>query len=147
MEINITIKIEDGEVVSTKVKTIDSKTEETKKSYGCSQYARFFDSNCNGWSKEPKFNLLFLRQQENYATDLLKSRKYLFLNDVYDLLGIPRSKEGQVVGWIYDEKNPIGDNKVDFGIFDVSNPKFANGLNEKFILLDFNVDGTILDKI
>ena len=38
MEINITIKIEDGEVVSTKVKTIDSKTEETKKSYGCSQY-------------------------------------------------------------------------------------------------------------
>lgn len=54
---------------------------------------------------------------------------------------------GQIVGWIYDKKNPIGDNYVDFGIYDTSkeaNRNFVNGY-ERTILLDFNVDGNILD--
>ena len=73
----------------------------------------------------------------------------MFLNDVYDALGIPRSKAGQVVGWIYDEKNPNGDNFVDFGIYDLykeGSRDFVNGY-ERTIWLDFNVDGPILDLI
>ena len=111
-----------------------------------SDYARFFDVGCNGWSKDPEFNLMFLKQQQNYANDLLKSRGHLFLNEVYDLLGIQRTKAGNVVGWIYDEKNPVGDNFVDFGIYDINRPKnrdFVNGY-ERTIILDFNVDGDIL---
>ena len=65
------------------------------------------------------------------------------------MLGIHRTKAGNVVGWIYDEKNPVGDNYVDFGIYDIhkeQNRDFVNGI-ERSILLDFNVDGPILDLI
>lgn len=110
-------------------------------------YARFFDDGCIGWDKDAEFNLMFLKHQQNYANDLLKSKGHLFLNEVYDMLGIPRTKAGQVVGWIYDEENPVGDNFVDFGLYDINNEKardFVNGY-ERTILLDFNVDGNIWD--
>lgn len=111
-----------------------------------SDYAKFFDEYCAGWTKDAEYNLLFLRQQQNYANELLKSRGHLFLNEVYDMLGIDRTKAGNIVGWIYDEEHPIGDNFVDFGIYVLDNEKardFVNG-RERSILLDFNVDGDIL---
>ena len=112
-----------------------------------SDYARFFDDGCNGWSKDPEQNLTFLKCQQAYANEKLKAKGYLFLNDVYKMLGIPATKAGQIVGWIYDEKNPIGDNFVDFGLYDMNKPvvrDFVNGY-ERTILLDFNVDGNILE--
>lgn len=114
-----------------------------------SEYARIYDDGCNGWTKDPELNLAFLKKQQNYANDRLKARGYLFLNEVYDILGIPRTKAGQVVGWIYDEEHPIGDNFVDFGIFNADIEKtrdFVNGY-ERSIILDFNVDGPILDRM
>ena len=116
---------------------------------GYSEYSKFFDEFCTGWSDDASYNLMFLNRQQNYANDLLKSRGHLFLNEVYDMLGIPRTPAGQEVGWIYDEKNPIGDNYVDFGIYELHrerNRVFVNGY-EKSILLDFNVDGNILHMI
>lgn len=123
-----------------------------------SEYARFYDESCAGWEKNSEYNLMFLKSQQNYANDLLKSKGYLFLNDVYDMLGIPKSKAGQVVGWVYDVENPIGDNYVDFGIYDVNvmgyrnddvndqiseeRRDFVNGYRST-TLLDFNVDGNI----
>lgn len=112
-----------------------------------SEYARFFDDGCNGWTKDPEYNLMFVRNVQNTANDILKSKGHLFLNEVYDMLGIPRTKAGQVVGWIYDEKHPVGDNFVDFGIYNTNVEKvrdFVNGY-ERTILLDFNVDGNILE--
>ena len=113
-----------------------------------SDYARFFDDGNTGWTKDPEYNLMFLRQQQNYANDLLKSRGHLFLNEVYDMLGIHRTQAGQIVGWVYDEKNPNGDNYVDFGIYNGNRTSrnFVNG-HENVILLDFNVDGPIYDLI
>lgn len=143
----------------TAEKVVDEETGETKKvkkteytaedPNGYSDYARFFDEYCNGWEKDPEYNLMFLRTQQSYANDLLKSRGHLFLNEVYDMLGIPRTKAGQVVGWVYNEDNPVGDNFVDFGIYDINretNRDFVNGY-ERSILLDFNVDGNIWDLI
>lgn len=112
-----------------------------------SDYARFFDDGCTGWEKNSEYNLMFLRAEQNYANDRLKARGYLYLNEVYERLGIPCTKAGQVVGWVYNPDKPNGDNYVDFGIFDVSREKardFVNGY-ERSILLDFNVDGNILD--
>lgn len=114
-----------------------------------SPYARFFDEACPEWSKDAEYNLMYLRKQQEYANELLKARGHLFLNEVYDMLGIDRTKAGQIVGWIYDEKNPNGDNYVDFGIYDVNDPAkrgFVNGW-ERNILLDFNVDGAIYELI
>ena len=110
-------------------------------------YARFFDQYCTEWSKSPEYNLTFLRARQAEANQILQRDGYLFLNTVYDMLGIPRSKAGQVVGWVYKEDNPVGDNFVDFGIYDVrrsANRDFVNGY-ENVILLDFNIDGDILD--
>ena len=112
-----------------------------------SEFAVIYDDGCIGWEKDPELNKMFLLRQQNYANDLLKSKGHLFLNEVYDMIGIPRTKAGQVVGWIYDEKNPVGDNFVDFGIIDIHkerNRAFMNGY-EKNVLLDFNVDGNILN--
>lgn len=114
---------------------------------GYDSFARFFDDGCAGWDPNPEYSLMFLNQQQNYANDKLRRQGYLFLNDVYDMLGIPKCKEGQTHGWVYDEKNPIGDNFVDFGIYNISRRKnrdFVNGY-EKVILLDFNHDGNILN--
>lgn len=91
----------------------------------------------------------FLKNQQNYCNDLLKTKGHLFLNEVYDILGMLETEAGKVVGWVYDEKNPIGDNFVDFGIFDMNDERnfdFINGY-ENTAILDFNVDGNILDYI
>ena len=114
-----------------------------------SDYARFFDEACPAWEKDSEYNLMFLRAQQQYANDLLRARGHLFLNEVYDMLGIPRTKAGQVVGWVYNTENPVGDNYVDFGIYDMHREvvrDFVNGY-ERVILLDFNVDGNIWDLI
>ena len=99
-----------------------------------SKYARIFDESNVNWSKDQKANLMFLKYQQTYATDLLKKKGTVFLNEVYEMLGIPRSQEGCVVGWHYDEKNPIGDNYIDFILSDTDSSN---------IVLDFNVDGRV----
>ena len=126
-------------VVKEEVKTMDPNL--------YSDYAKFFDESNVNWNRNPEYNLMFLKSQQQYANDLLKSRGRLFLNEVYDMLGMERTKAGQVVGWVYDEENPIGDNFVDFGIYDMSKERvraFVNGY-EPNILLDFNVDGNVWD--
>lgn len=112
-----------------------------------SVYSIIYDDGCTGWTKDPESNKKFLIMQQNYANEKLKRKGYLFLNEVYEALGVPRTKAGQVVGWVYDEKNPIGDNYVDFGIFDIHNANSSNFLKgyERNIVLDFNVDGDILN--
>lgn len=109
-----------------------------------SDFARYFNKDCAGWSDNAEKNLFFLKRQQDYANELLEAKGYLFLNDVYSMLGIPQSKAGQAVGWAYD-KNVVA--KIDFGIYTINreeNQQFVNGL-EKNVLLDFNVDGDILD--
>lgn len=136
-------EVEDDKGKKKKVK----ETIKTSGLEGYSIYARFYEDGCKGWEKNPEYSLMYLKQQERYATDKLRSQKYLFLNDVYDALGIPRTIAGQAVGWIYDPDDPTKDNYVDFGIFDVSKPHngdFVNGY-ERSIILDFNVDGPILE--
>ena len=110
-------------------------------------YTKCFDETCPAWEKNAEDNLYFLMCQQAQATDRLRANGHLFLNEVYDMLGFPRTKAGQQVGWIYDEKNQIGDNFVDFGIGDLRDENkraFVNGY-ERSIWLDFNVDGPIVD--
>lgn len=106
-------------------------------------YARFFDHTNPNWNTTPEYNLFFLRAQQNYANDRLNAKGFLLLNDVYDALGLDRTKEGMIVGWKLDGK---GDGYVDFGIWsDKSMDRFHDFMTgrEDALLLDFNVDGTI----
>lgn len=130
-----------------KEKTV-TKNVEVVDSNKYSEFSRFFDSSSNCWEDDAELNLMFLKAQQKYANDLLISRGYLFLNEVYDMLDIPITKAGQVVGWVYDKTKSndeqAGDGYVDFGIYE--SHRFVNGL-EPVVLLDFNVDGNILDLI
>jgi hypothetical protein len=128
--------------------TLETKTFEQKRvgSDGYSQYARFFDELSPRWGRDAELNFLFLRAQQNYANDLLLSRGHVFLNEVYDMLGIPRSSIGAIVGWCLTKD---GDNFIDFGFMNGDNPRareFVNGHTDS-IFLDFNVDGVIYEKI
>lgn len=108
-------------------------------------YARCFDQTCNNWSRDDWRNVFLVQCQQNYANDLLRARGYVFLNEVYEMLGLPKTKEGQIVGWLRDGN---GDGYIDFGIFDgdtYSALRFVRG-DEGAIWLDFNVDGIIYDK-
>lgn len=124
---------------------VTKKKKKSKKLAGrnISGFAKFFDEYCSQWQPSAETNLYFLRLQQNYANDKLKARGHLFLNEVYDELGLPRTKEGSIYGWIM---NGNGTTVVDFGIYKVDNSDFVNGF-EKSILLDFNVTGIIWDQI
>lgn len=105
------------------------------------RYIYLFDKKAAAWTKDPTRNKFYLLRQQDYMNENLKALGRVFLNEVFEALGMPRTKLGQVVGWIYDEKNPIGDNFVNFGLYD-SQRKGINGA----IVLNFNVDGCILDR-
>ena len=129
-----------------KVKKVKSVVQKANLAGDESEYARFFDHFSVQWRKVPEYNLIFLNHAQKNANDMLDLKGHVFLNEVYDLLGIPRSQAGAVVGWLADG---AGDNRITFGIYDVNKSgarDFVNGYNDA-ILLDFNVDGLIWDKI
>jgi hypothetical protein len=113
-----------------------------------SEYARFYDEvSSRNFSHDPDINLLFLRNVQNYMNDRLKARGHVFLNEVYDELGLSHTEAGAVVGWRWSKNS--GDDFIDFGIWDGTQEvvnDFFNG-REGAILLDFNVDGVIYDKL
>lgn len=118
---------------------------------GYSIHARFFDASSREWSKDPAENMAFLIQTQNVFNDILRTEGYVFLNDVYAALGFDKTEAGQQVGWVQN----LGDGYIDFGITDIysvpeyaaeAKKRFVNGY-ENVILLDFNVEGYILNKI
>jgi len=138
----------DEEYVDGKGKTKTRKTTvQTMSDSEPSPYSRFYDNGCDGWSKDTGANLQTLMTKQAYLNDRLRIRGYLFLNEVYEYLGMPIIQEGQYLGWFYDPTNPNLHNKVDFGIFDMHDKlkrDFVNGF-ENVIFLDFNFDGNIVD--
>lgn len=126
---------EDGEII---------RTVETGYA-GPSVYARFFDEGSRFWRRSALHNKVFLTSQQNYLNDLLHAQGHVFLNEAYDALGLQRSKQGAVVGWVQGH----GDDYIDFGVFDGNDERkraFIRG-DEYSVLLDFNVDGVIYDLI
>ena len=108
-----------------------------------SGFARIFDAGNSGWENDPAMNLAYLKAQEAFCNKKLQTQGYLFLNDVYRLLGYREDVVSRNVGWIYDEENPVGDNYVDFRFRD--SEAFMRGY-EPNVVLDFNVDGPIMDR-
>ena len=129
-----------------KPKKTKEKVENTDRTnVGPSEYAKFFDRSCPEWDTNPQFNLKWLRANETAANDILNSRGHIFLNEVYDMIGLPHTSAGAVVGWVKGH----GDGYVDFGLYKPDNEsarRFING-EDNVVLLDFNVDGVIFDLI
>lgn len=143
-EVEETVTDEDGKETTVKktVEVVDPNTVH-------SMYSIVFCEGNTGWTRNAELNKVFLIQQQNWANDKLKMNGILTLNEVYDMVGAPRTAYGQIAGWVYTDDSSIGDNFVDFGIFDVNNEKACDFINgrEKSIILDFNCIGNILDYI
>lgn len=77
-----------------------------------------FDETNPNWSTVNGRNESFLKTTQGQASVLLKVRKFLALEEVYDLLGIKQPEEGVLDGWIGE--HPLTkwstDVEVDFGI-------------------------------
>lgn len=136
--------------VESKVVNEDG-TEETIKSYvdevdgAHSPYDLIFDEMIDEWQPDAQYNKWHLAQVEDTANRRLRTQGYLFLNDVYRMIGRYNSgamivkPEGQIVGWLYDPNNENLQNCVKLGL-----DKMRGDRN---VVLHFNVDGPIIDKI
>ena len=108
-------------------------------------YDRVFDESNPNWTGHPDMDIMFLKQTQNWANEVLNSRGFLFLNELYGELGFGPCEAGQFAGWV----KGLGDSNVDFGIMDIykkANRDFINGHVQR-VLLTFNHDGYIADKI
>lgn len=114
--------------------TIELVVTEVENHNEVSQYARWYDDSSAAWTKDEEFNRVFIMHQERYLSDVLSVKGYLYLNEVYDCLGMARSKAGQLVGWIYEEGKSV---KI----------SILERKDDNSLLLDFNVDGIIIDKM
>lgn len=142
-EIEEVVTHEDGttEVVKSIVNVADPNTN--------SDYTFFFDESCLGHTKDPETNFLIVKSIQEQMNMKLKIDGIVLLNDVREAFGLPKTRAGMVVGWLYNEKDPTGDNFIDLGIFNQDSERaraFVNGF-ERNLLIDPNVDGYIYDLI
>lgn len=107
-----------------------------------SDYAVYFDSKSRNYETNPDYNRMFLKAQQVFANDKLQTRGHLFLNEVLDDLDLPRTPAGQIVGWTKDGP----DGYVNFRIVEVER-ETEDGRHEPALLLDFNVEGNIWEKM
>lgn len=135
---------------STPVELIEDGPNGHKKVYGSapgqpSPYATYFtDKNLN-WQDSAEYNIHFIRIQEGILTDKLRAQGHLFLNEVYDRLGIVdddgamiNTQTGQVCGWFVGAPN--SDDFVEIRIMPIHD--FQGTL-----MLDFNAAGNVLDML
>lgn len=117
---------------------------------GISPYAKVYDEvTSTEWEREASYNIAKLRAEQNYLNERLLAKGHVFLNEVYDRLGLERTAIGQIVGWTRDGN---GDGYIDFGLFKGTDVNEVYDVVELSMahngyLLDFNVDGPIIDNI
>ena len=134
---------EDGNKVKIDARIVDL----DNTALAISDYSRFFQAGCKGFdASSGRYNLLYLKGIQAMFNNKLIADGYVMLNDVYRELGFDTIPEGWSIGWVYDETNPIGDNYIDFGLYEARN-KNQRAVNdwEPVILMDFNVDGNLYE--
>ena len=114
----------------------------------CSPYARVIsETSSTAWDPNEDYTTMNLTEIQAWANRRLEKKGHLFLNEVFDQLGLSRMKEGALVGWL---KNGDGDGYVSFGDIEGSIyrvPDYERKSIHSNVVVDFNVDGVIWDKI
>lgn len=142
--------------VDGKEKTIKKKVAFLDDNFGDDGYRRVFDFRNPYWDHHPDYALMFLSAKQNLFNDQLRANGFVFLNDVLKDLGFEPTKQGQIVGWVYDPNNDKGDNYIDFRVSPVrirenDGKEYVENLEYPErncgFALDFNVDGSILNRV
>lgn len=142
------IKVEEVEETEVDEKGKEKKKKRKIEVAEASQYARYIRKGDRNWYNDEENMRLFINGQMSYLNDILHAKAYgsginiMTLNEVYRSLALEESVAGMVVGWLYDVKNPIGDNYIDISCHKVNIPDGDGGYEEAY-LLDFNVDGNV----
>ena len=115
-----------------------------------------FDETVDTWQRDADLNRNYLLLMESAANKRLRTQGHLFLNEVLSMIGTHggqslRTPAGQIIGWIYDPDSTSLHNRVDFGITNYApNNEALNSFlrgEERSVILHFNCDGIIIDKI
>lgn len=153
----------ESETVDVKTKDENGKTvTEKQTTYSAlsnapgSMYARYFNKQTSIYYKRNHmYNEDFLKCSYENLNNLLKARGYLFLNEVYQELGMPIVDYGQMAGWIYDPDSRIRPSHSDTDLLDLRiqeviepfNPLDPDAKRENIWMIDPNVEGNILGYI
>lgn len=107
-----------------------------------SPYRFTYDMTNDNWSGRHDENIYRLQMAQNMFNHQLQRTGHVLLHEVLDTLGFERTTPSLITGWLYrpNDENHEGDNFIEFNIRDYQS-------EYGYILLDFNVDGTIFDKI
>lgn len=131
-----------------KNKTVKKSVDVVGDGTGYSGYAKFFDEASREFTGDPEHDKWFLMRAEELFNNKLRTDGFVFINDIYDYLDIPRTQQGQTDGWVYDAEHPDA-YPISFDIMNINkeaNRRFVNGY-EPVILLDFKNCRYILDQI
>ena len=107
---------------------------------GYSQFAvQFNQLTSRYWINNLEENLNFIRKIESIATDRLRFKGYLWLNEVHAMLGMEETDDGQYYGWIDDPDHTVA---VDLGLWKIPESKLRQDLIARYssVMLDPNVD-------
>ena len=166
-ETGVLYGLKSGEIVET-VEDENGKTKKSKKKAAlidpnevtCDEYSyvRIFDDTNPRWNECMEYNKTFLRSQQWVFNEMLMANGHVILNDVLYATGFRKTKAGHRTGWVYNSDDPTADNYIDFRITEIKVPITVSveedgKVSEEIIgykdalMLNFNVDGSILDKI
>lgn len=134
-EVETTVTDENGDTKTVK-EEVNIATETSN------PYIRYLKKGHPFWSNNQLMIEKFLTMKQSVVNNLLKYKGHLTLNEVYDELEFEHTKAGMVCGWIYDLRNPTGDNYIQFDVKKVE-LLGKNGNTEPAYAIDFNVDGNI----
>lgn len=62
---------------------------------------RFDSANVN-WNSRYEYNQTFISMTQNYLNNLVRLRGHVFLNEMYDMMGVKRTTQGATDGWTSD---------------------------------------------
>lgn len=127
-------------VIPTKTDNEEDLLHYKKRSYTY-PFSILFDETSSMFKNSAEYNRMCIKGLQELVNHKLRADGYVFLNDVYDGLGLPRTSDGQLYGWLADTTDFI-----DFGLYNEEALPFLNG-DEPRVWLTFNVTGIIYDKI
>lgn len=134
-----------GAPIAIEKKTGEGVIKMTDPAYKTSPYSRWFDSSNPNWQQTGEYNREYIRLQLIQLNDRLHARGHVFLNEVYDELGLTHTPTGAVTGWMFPPREGC-DGEIICNIY-ATQQEYMFG-TEYALLLDFNVDpGVIWDKL
>lgn len=115
-------------------------------------YCGIFDNYSDRWQRywTAEQVLEYLKFKQNQLNDMLRIRKHVFVNEVYDMLGLERTSAGSVNGWILTRTNP--ESHISLGIDEMPADELRSILsthrNEDIrVKIRLNPDGLIYNLI